>query len=41
MQRVGACGYLCPCEGLAAALGVTAAMTALSVYFLRGRLREP
>jgi ABC-2 type transport system permease protein len=28
-------------EGLAAALGVTAAMTALSVYFLRGRLREP
>jgi ABC-2 type transport system permease protein len=28
-------------EGLAAALGVTAAMTALSVLFLRGRLREP
>jgi ABC-2 type transport system permease protein len=28
-------------EGLGAALGVTAAMTALSVFFLRGRLREP
>lgn len=28
-------------EGVAAALGVTAAMTALSVFFLRGRLREP
>jgi ABC-2 type transport system permease protein len=28
-------------DGLAAALGVTAAMTALSVFFLRGRLREP
>jgi ABC-2 type transport system permease protein len=28
-------------DGLVAALGVTAAMTALSVYFLRGRLREP
>jgi len=28
-------------EGLAAAAGVTVAMTALSVMFLRGRLREP
>lgn len=28
-------------EGLAAAVGVTAAMTALSVVSLRGRLREP
>jgi ABC-2 type transport system permease protein len=28
-------------DGLLAALGVTAAMTALSIYFLRGRLREP
>jgi ABC-2 type transport system permease protein len=28
-------------DGLVAALGVTAAMTALSVFFLRGRLREP